>query len=265
MTTPLRSFPSIHVRVLAAFAVGIGFSGGCSGADRSGAETETDTGSDTGSDTETGQGTSDVPADLPGDFECPEDGVRGVGRHRLFVQGHDAPPLADGTWPFLHEWTVDGGDAVLCDDAEFVCVDDGDGVWQPGDEPCPLGPAALVHGEHFLVGPGSFVEFTITLCDDITGRVAFYVPNFDEAGSQALHQLFVVHDGEEFLVAETIDEEAGQNGYNPFVRVVDGQDPDVVPGDVLKLRSTNLNGVPFSVMVFAPPSEYESWVTVDVP
>lgn len=222
-------------------------------------------GADDYGETESDTGNTDVADDLPAPFECPSDGVRESGRHRLFVQGHDAPPLEDGTWPFLHEWTGDDGDAILCDDANFVCVDDGDGVWQPGDEPCPLGPSALVHGEHFLVGVGAFVEFTATLCDDITGRVTFYVPNFDENGSEALHQLFVVHDDEEFLVAQTIDDEAGQNGYNPFVRVVEGNDPVAIPGDRLKLRSTNLNGVPFSVMVFSPPSEYESWITVDVP
>ncbi len=229
-------------------------------------DAQTEDTEDTGTYEDMGEPMEDLPPDLPGTpFECPQDGVRGKGKHRLFVQGHDAPSLEDGSYPFLHEWTADDGDAELCDDGTFVCIDDGNGEYDPGDEPCPLGPEALVHGEHYLVGAGSFAEFRITLCDDITGDVTFYVPNFDEAGSEALHQLFVVHDGEEFLVAEAFDDEAGMNGYNPFIRVVKGEDPAVVPGDELLMRSTNLNGIAFSVMVFAPPSEYETWVTVEVP
>jgi hypothetical protein len=200
-----------------------------------------------------------------GEFVCPQDGVRGPGTHRLFLQGHGAEPFPDSVYPMLHEWAAGGADAQLCDDAVFVNDTNGSGSWEPGEEPKPLGPSALVHGEHFLVGAGTFVEFRAVLCDDITGNVVFYIPNWDEAGSQALHQLFVVHDGQEFLIAETIDEEAGQSGYNPFVRVLAGADPDIVPGDVLLLRSTNLNGVPFSVMVWQPPSEYESWLRVEVP
>jgi len=205
------------------------------------------------------------PLDGGGAFVCPTDGVRGPGTHRLFVQGHEAPPLPDGTWPFLHEWMPDGSDAELCDDSVFVMDTNMDGVWQPTEEPRPLGPSALVHGEHFLVGVGSFVEFTITLCDDITGNVAFYIPNFDATGSVSLHQLFVVHDGVEQLIAEATDDEPGFSGYNPFVRVLEGVDPDAVPGDKLLLRSTNLSGVAFSVMVWRPPSEYESWILVEVP
>lgn len=199
------------------------------------------------------------------EFVCPKDGIRGKGTHRLFLQGHDADPFPDGVYPMLHEWAPDGSDAELCDDAAFVNDTNGNSVWEPGEEPKPLGPDALVHGEHFLVGVGTFVEFRAVLCDDITGNVVFYIPNYDEAGSKALHQLFVVHDDQETLIAETIDEEAGQSGYNPFVRVLAGADPSVVPGDVLLLRSSNLNGVPFSVMVWQPPSEYESWLRVEVP
>lgn len=200
-----------------------------------------------------------------GAFVCPQDGVRGRGLHRLFVQGREAPPNADGTWPFLHPWQRDGGDAVLCDDSVFVDDRNGDGRWQPGEAPRPLGPDALVHGEHFLVGPGSFVELSIVLCDDITGDVALYIPNYDEAGSRTLHQVVIVRGSDEHLIGEVIDEEAGQNGYNPFVRILDGADPAVVPGDRLVLRSINLSGVAFSVMVWRPPSEYESWIQVEVP
>ena len=205
-------------------------------------------------------------ADAPdGGFACPTDGVRGSGRHRLFLQGHQAAPDATGVYSMLHEWAQNGDDALLCNDSVFVEDTNLDGVWQPGEAPRPLGPSQLVHGEHFLVGPGAFVEFSQVLCDDITGEMAFYIPNFDVAGSQALHQLFVVHGGQELLIAEAIDTEAGQSGYNPFVRVLSGNDPPAVPGDRLLLRSTNLNGLQFSVMIWFPPSEYESWVLVNVP
>lgn len=217
------------------------------------------------SDVDTGGAGDDRPDHPHDDNGCPWDGVRGPGTHRLFAQGSEADPDGRGIYPFLHEWGNEGEDAALCDDATFVDDGNGDGVWQPGEAPRELAPGGLVHGEHYLVGVGAFVEFGITLCDDITGNVAFYVPNFDEAGSQALHQLFVVHEDEETLVAEVVDDEAGMSGYNPFVRVVEGEDPDAVAGDMLLMRTTNLNGIPFSVMVFLPPSEYESWVLVEVP
>jgi hypothetical protein len=202
--------------------------------------------------------------DAPRDNGCPASGIHGVGGHRLFLQGHGAAPDSRGVYPMLHQWQANGDDAVLCDDSIFVDDTNGDGVWQPGEEPHPLGPDALVHGEHFLVGQGAFVEFETTLCADISGDVAFYIPNFDVAGSEALHQLFVVHNGVEQLIAEAIDTEAGQSGYNPFVRLISGADPRVEPGDTLRLRSTNLNGYQFSVMVWQPPSEYESWILIDV-
>lgn len=180
------------------------------------------------------------------------------GRHRLFLQGHQAAALDDGAYPMLH-------DETLCDDAVFVDDVSGDGVWQPGEEPRPLGPAELVHGEHFLVGAGAFVEFRFPLCQDINGDVAFYIPNFDVVGSRAQHQLLVVDPGAQQLIAETIDEEEGSSGYNPFVRVLAGDDPEVSGPAQLMLRSTNLNGYQFSVMIWQPPSRYESWVLVTVP
>lgn len=205
-----------------------------------------------------------VPTDASVDLGCPHQGISGAGQHRLFVQGHEAPPLPDGTWPLLHEVPSGAADSELCDDAHFMGPDT-PGYWEPGVSPRPLGPSALVHGEHFLVGPGAFAEFTTTLCDDITGDVVFYIPNFDVMGSVALHQLVVQHDGEEFLIAEVTDDEPGSSGYNPFVRRVVGNDPDVVPGDRLVLRSINVSGASFSVMVWRPPSEYESWIRVEVP
>jgi len=198
-----------------------------------------------------------IDASIPGDGGCPAGALAGPGRHRLFVQGHEAEPLADGSYPLLH-------DHALCDDAVFVDDLNGDGIWQPGEEPLPLGPAPLVHGEHFLVGVGAFAEFTTSICGDLGPSVVLYIPNYDETGSRALHRLLVARDGVEQPIAEAIDEEAGQNGYNPFVRVIDGIDPDATAGDRLVLRSTNLNGIPFSVMVWRPPSEYESWIVVEV-
>ena len=127
-----------------------------------------------------------------------------------------------------------------------------------------LGPAALVHGEHFLVGVGAFVELTYPLCADVAGDVTLYIPNFDEPGSRALHELVVRRGDDEQIIAEATDEEAGQSGYNPFVRVIAGEDPAAAIGDTLVLRSTNLNGVAFSVMVWRPPSEYDSWILVEV-
>jgi hypothetical protein len=189
---------------------------------------------------------------------CPAAGPSGPGRHRLFLQGHGGAPDAEGVYPMLH-------DHALCDDAVFVEDTSGDGRWQPGEEPRPLGPDGLVHGEHFLVGAGAFVEFAITLCDDIDGDVAFYVANFDVAGSRSMHQLFVASAAGETLIADAVDEEPGDSGYNPFVRLVTGVDPAVAIGDRLLLRTTNLNGYQFSVMVWQPPSEYESWILVDVP
>jgi hypothetical protein len=49
------------------------------------------------------------------------------------------------------------------------------------------------------------------------------------------------------------------------VRLLSGVDPDVTPGDELLMRSSNLNGYQFSVMVWFPPSEYESWILVTIP
>jgi len=204
-----------------------------------------------------------TPVDAPPG--CPANGIHGAGRHRLFLQGHEGIADENGVYPMLHQWQADGSDALLCDDTIFVDDTNGDGIWEPGEAPRPLAPDDLVHGEHFLVGQGAFVEFAIPLCADITGDVVFYIPNFDEEGSQALHQLFVVHGGTETLIAEAVDDEAGQSGYNPFIRVLAGTDPDAQPGDTLLLRSTNLNGYQFSVMVFHPPSEYESWILINVP
>ena len=225
---------------------------GCAGPPDTGPDAGTDAGTDAASPGDAGAG------------ECPSRGIRGSGVHRLFVQGHEAPALPDGTWPFLHEVRAGATDAELCDDSIFMGPDS-PGHWEPGVSPRPLGPSELVHGEHFLVGPGAFVEITAVLCDDITGDVAFYIPNFDEPGSVALHQLLVRRGGEEQIIAEVTDDEPGSSGYNPFVRRVAGVDPDVIPGDQLVLRSINVSGASFSVMVWRPPSEYESWVLVEVP
>lgn len=200
-----------------------------------------------------------VDAPLAG---CPGGGLVGAGRHRLFVQGHQGTPRPDGRYPLLHQHVPGGVD--LCDDRQFVNDTSGDGVWEPGEEPRPLGPDGLVHGEHFLVGAGAFAEFAIDLCTDLGPDVALYIPNYDEAGSRTLHQVVVQHpDGTEVELVRAVDDEAGQSGYNPFVRVLAGADPVAGPGDLLMLRSTNLSGAAFSVMVWRPPSEYESWLVVE--
>lgn len=181
----------------------------------------------------------------------------GPGRHRLFVQGHDAPARADGAYPLLH-------DHRLCDDAVFVDDTNGDGVWQPGESPRPLGPPELVHGEHFLVGAGAYAEFRFPYCRPLRDQVAFYIPNFDVTGSRARHQLLVETPAGESVLAEAIDDEEGSSGYNPFVRVLPVAAAAVDPPGELVLRTTNLNGFQFSVMVWRPPSEYESWILVDL-
>jgi len=190
----------------------------------------------------------------PADADIAEDCLSSSGRHRLFVQGHGGTPREDGRYPLVHSH-------ALCDDSVFVEDMNGNGTWEPGEEPRSLGPPELVHGEHFLVGIGAYTEFAMNLCADVTGDIALYIPNYDEAGSRALHQVLAG----DVEIGRAIDEEAGQSGYNPFVRVVAGTDPDAGPGGLLILRSTNLSGVPFSVMVWQPPSEYESWILVEVP
>lgn len=201
---------------------------------------------------------------------CPAHGLREPGRHRLFVQGHEGEPLPDGSYPFLHDHALcdDGVFALACDTppATPPCrCSDGDGVWETDECPAPLGPDELVHGEHFLVGLGAYAEFRFPLCADITGDVTLYIPNFDEPGSRALHQVFALGAGEPQLVAEAIDDEPGSSGYNPFVRQLAGADPSLDGGGELLLRTTNLEQAAFSVMVWRPPSDYESWVLVTIP
>jgi hypothetical protein len=161
---------------------------------------------------------------------------------------------------------------------------------------------ALVHGEHYLLGVGSKVDFTLPLCADITNRVAFRIPNNDEPGSQALHELFVVKpDGREILVASALDDKPGNMGYLPFDRSnlppeenaaiaavdtsptifeqgwqefanapafeVAPRDIFARPGDTLLFRTTNVADPMYGLMIWFPQRglEYQAFIEIEVP
>lgn len=203
--------------------------------------------------------------------ECPQGGLQGEGFHHLDLQGRNAAPKADGTY---HMFDVQRGE---------------------------IHPA-LVHGEHYLLGAGSRVDFSIPLCADITDEVALRIPNNDEAGADVLHELLVVKpDGREILIASAIDAEAGSSGYLPFdrqnlppeevaaiaatntaVRGVDlgwhdfAQAPpfDLAPrdiyaatGDSLVFRTTNISDRMYGLMIWFPQNglEYQAFLEVRVP
>ena len=201
---------------------------------------------------------------------CPEGGIQGAGYHHLDLQGRGAMPLADGSYPMF---------AV------------------PRGEIHP----ELVHGEHYLLGPGAFVDFTVPLCADLSDRVAFRLANNDDPGSVALHQLFVVRGDKEILIAEARDDVPGNFGYLPFDRsslpdeeeealadvdtsptsskrgwaeLPDAPDFETRPkdvlaraGDTLLFRSTNLSTQMYGLMVWFPQDglEYQSFLEVHVP
>lgn len=203
--------------------------------------------------------------------ECPPGSVQGPGFHHLDLQGRSAAPQADGT---------------------YKMYDMARGTIHPD----------LVHGEHYLLGVGSMVEFSVPLCDDITGRVAFRMPNNDEEGADALHELFVVRpNGTEVLVASALDTEPGSSGYLPFNRSslpeeevsliaatntsatgteTGWQEFAAVPafevaprdiyaqaGDRLLYRTTNVSDRMYGLMIWYPQRglEYQAFVEVEVP
>ncbi len=203
--------------------------------------------------------------------DCPPGSVRGPGFHHLDLQGRSAAPQADGSYAMY--------DMVR-------------GRIHPD----------LVHGEHYLLGIGSMVEFSVPLCDDITGRVAFRMPNNDEEGADALHELFVVRpNGTEVLVASALDTEPGSSGYLPFNRsslppdqvsqiaatntAANGTEMgwqefaavpafEVAPrdiyaqaGDRLLYRTTNVSDRMYGLMVWYPQRglEYQAFIEVEVP
>lgn len=124
---------------------------------------------------------------------------------------------------------------------------------------------AIVHGEHFLINEGAFVEWVVPLCVDIGGSVQFYIPNNEDADAvaDARWEVFVVHGDSETSVAQTQDNvQYGQMGYTPFEDQVNGQDRVVESGDVLLVRVTNESPNWYAVVIFNPPSEYMAWIEV---
>ncbi len=202
---------------------------------------------------------------------CPPGGLSGEGFHHLDLQGRNAAPMADGTY-------------------EMFDVARGD-----------IHPR-LVHGEHYLLGAASRVEFSVPLCADITDEVAIRIPNNDEPGADVLHELLIVKpDGREILVASAIDAEAGSSGYLPFDRSnlpaaevadiaatntsVRGTElgwhdfADAPPfpeaprdiyarvGDTLLFRTTNISNKMYGLMIWFPQNglEYQAFLEVRVP
>lgn len=157
--------------------------------------------------------------------------IQGAGTHRLWLQGRGEDPDALGRYP-LHE------------DA-----------------------AQIVHGEHFLVGRRSFVEFIAPLCGDIGGHVYFYMPNNEDPAAIADvdYELLVARGGVEALVAQTRDNvQYGSSGYVPFEADVNGTAREAGPGDLLVLRVTNRSDEWYAMVIFFPPSEYMAWIDVEL-
>ncbi len=171
-------------------------------------------------------GTPPPPPD--GGPPCLPGAVRGIGPHRLYLQGRQGEPDGLGRYRLLED------------------------------------RAEIVHGEHYLLGEGSFAEWHIRVCADLAPDIRFYIPNNDDDGSEARHQLFVSRAGVETLIAQTIDTQAGMSGYNPFDETEVRSEMEVRAGDTLLLRTTNLNEVMYSVMIFRPPSEYMSFLDVEL-
>lgn len=201
---------------------------------------------------------------------CEPGSVRGPGFHHLDLQGRGATPREDGTYPMFD---VPRGD---------------------------IHPE-LVHGEHYLLGPGSFVEFSIPLCDDITDEIVMRLPNNDEPGAVARHELFITRGDREILVAAATDDEPGSMGYLPFNRTnlpreereriaqtktdptksetgwqefLDApgfaeapRDIFAKAGDTLTFRSTNISDKMYGLMVWFPQRglEYQAFIEVRVP
>lgn len=157
-------------------------------------------------------------------------GTGGGTRHKLYLQGRKATPDAEGRYPMLE------------DEAE------------------------IVHGEHFLINQGAYVEWAAPLCADIDSRIYFYIPNNEDAQdwADATWELFVVGPSGETLVAETRDNtQYGKMGYNPFEAEVLGTNLDVSLGDVLLVRVTNHSPNWYGIVIFNPPSKYMAWIEVD--
>lgn len=202
--------------------------------------------------------------------ECPPGAISAPGYHHLDLQGRGGRRRDDGTYPMF-------------------------------DVPRGSIHETLRHGEHYLAESGSFVEFAIPLCADLDAEVGFRLPNNDSTGSVARHELFVVREGTEVLVAEAVDAEPGNSGYIPFDRSslaasardqiaqtitrpqseergwqefatarpfeTPPRDLRTRPGDTLLFRSTSLADVMYGLMIWYPREslEYQSFVEVHVP
>ena len=201
---------------------------------------------------------------------CPDNAIRKPGYHHLDFQGRGGQRRPDGSYPMFD---VPRGD---------------------------IHPD-LVHGEHFTTGKGTYTEFSIPLCADITDDVGFRITNNEDPGVDALYQLFITRGDQEFLVAESLDTVPGSQGYIPFNRSSLPDDieqtiaqtdthptkeeynwmdfsnasdfkeapRDILarPGDRLVFRATNLSEKTYGLMVWFPQNglHYQSFVEVRVP
>lgn len=202
--------------------------------------------------------------------DCPEDAIREPGFHHLDFQGSRGARRPDGTYPMFDV---------------------------PRGEIHP----DLVHGEHFTTGKGTFTEFSIPLCADITDEVGFRITHNEDPGVEVLYELFVRRGDREFLVAKGRDTMPGNQGYIPhnrsslpdrveraiaetdthpdrekygwkdFEDAPDFEQPprDILarPGDELVFRATNLSEKTYGLMVWYPQDglHYQTFLEVRVP
>lgn len=170
-----------------------------------------------------------APSDGAIDVVAPNLGipcVAGAGSHRLYLQGRNGTPDAMDRYPMLED------------------------------------RAAIVHGEHYIIGRGAFVEWIAPLCGDLDGREHLYMPNNDVSGAVARYELFVERGDAEIPLGAADDTQKGNRGYIPFETDLSAPDPGRRRGDLLLLRVTNLTDLMYSVVVFNPPSEYMAWIDV---
>jgi len=170
-----------------------------------------------------------TPCDRPTLFEkSPGAELEGAGWHRVYVQGGQATPDADGRFG-MSEQRVD-----------------------------------LATGDHFVLSSGALVEWIYPVGDAITGEAFFHIARVDDPGVVGRYELFLVHDGEEIELATVDDPDNGEMGYVPFEACLFGGATAVDPsvGDYLLLRVTNLTGGTLGVVTRAP--DYFTWIDVDV-
>jgi hypothetical protein len=166
------------------------------------------------------------PCDLPtGPYEkSPGAALEGAGWHRMYVQGGEAAPLPDGRFAM----------SELRNEVAF--------------------------GDHFLLSAGALVEFTYPVVDALTGHVALHIARTDDPGVVARYQLSVVRGAETVRIFSFDDPDSGDMGYVPFEGCFYGG--EVIAGDSLLLRITNITGGMFGVVVRSP--DYFTWIDVEV-